>query len=141
MAEEVAAEHGGGKAAARQADARSGLAAELEGAGALVNSASYRVNLEAMDACLEAGCHYVDLGGLYHVTARQLARSAEFEAAGLLAILGIGSSPGKTNLMAARAVRELGSAPTGSRSAPRGATSTRPGDSAPPTRCRRFSTR
>ncbi len=111
VAEEVAAEHGGGKAAARQADARSGLAAELEGAGALVNSASYRVNLEAMDACLEAGCHYLDLGGLYHVTARQLARSAEFEAAGLLAILGIGSSPGKTNLMAARAVSELGSAP------------------------------
>jgi len=111
VAEQVAAEHGGGKAEAREADARSGLSAELEGAGALVNSASYRVNLEAMDACLEAGCDYLDLGGLYHVTARQLERGAEFEAAGLLAVLGIGSSPGKTNLMAARAVRELGSAP------------------------------
>jgi saccharopine dehydrogenase-like NADP-dependent oxidoreductase len=108
VAEQVAAEQGGGKAQAREADARSGLAAVLDGADALVNSASYRVNLDAMDACLEAGCHYIDLGGLYHVTERQLARSADFEEAGLLALLGIGSSPGKTNLMATRAVRELG---------------------------------
>ena len=110
VAEQTAAEHGAGKAEAREADARSGLAEELEGADALVNSASYRVNLDAMDACLRAGCHYIDLGGLYHVTARQLARSGEFEQAGLLALLGIGSSPGKTNLMAARAARELGGA-------------------------------
>ena len=26
---------------------------------------SYRVNLDAMRACLDAGCHYIDLGGLY----------------------------------------------------------------------------
>jgi lysine 6-dehydrogenase len=108
VAEQVASEHGGGKAEAREADARAGLAEQLDGADALVNSASYRVNLDAMDACLRAGCNYIDLGGLYHVTARQLARSAEFEQAGLLALLGIGSSPGKTNLMAARAARELG---------------------------------
>ena len=38
----------------------------------LVNAASYRVNLDAMRACLEAGCHYIDLGGLYRVTGRQL---------------------------------------------------------------------
>ena len=38
----------------------------------LVNCASYRVNLEAMRACLAAGCHYVDLGGLYWLTGRQL---------------------------------------------------------------------
>ena len=61
-----------------------------------------------MHACLEAGCHYLDLGGLYHVTAKQLELSAQFEQRGLLALLGIGSAPGKTNLLAARAVRELG---------------------------------
>jgi saccharopine dehydrogenase (NAD+, L-lysine-forming) len=61
-----------------------------------------------MRSCLEAGCHYLDLGGLYHLTGEQLALDPEFEAAGLLAVLGIGSSPGKTNLMAARAVAELG---------------------------------
>src|SRR5205807_4812412 len=56
-------------------------------------------------------CHYLDLGGLYWMTLRQLERSELFERAGLLAILGIGSSPGKTNLMAARAVRDLGGRP------------------------------
>jgi lysine 6-dehydrogenase len=107
IAERVAAEHGGGKASAREADARAGLAGELAGCDALVNSASYRINLDAMRACLDAGCHYLDLGGLYHLTGEQMAMNDEFEAAGLLAVLGIGSSPGKTNLMAARAVAEL----------------------------------
>ena len=62
-----------------------------------------------MRACLEAGCHYIDLGGLYHVTGEQLALHDEFAAAGLLAVLGVGSSPGKTNLMAARAIAECAS--------------------------------
>src|ERR1700722_4877649 len=61
-----------------------------------------------MQACLSAGCHYLDLGGLYWMTGRQLALDEEFRRAGRLAVLGIGSSPGKTNVMAARAVRELG---------------------------------
>ena len=74
----------------------------------LVNSAAYRINLAAMEACLEAGCHYVDLGGLYHVTKQQLELSPKFEQRGLVAMLGVGSAPGKTNLLAERAVRELG---------------------------------
>jgi saccharopine dehydrogenase-like NADP-dependent oxidoreductase len=45
------------------------------------------------------------------MTKRQLELDSEFGRAGLLGILGIGSSPGKTNLMAARAVRELGAPP------------------------------
>ena len=48
----------------------------------------------------EAGCHYIDLGGLYWMTDRQLELHDEFERAGLLALLGMGSSPGKTNVMA-----------------------------------------
>jgi saccharopine dehydrogenase-like NADP-dependent oxidoreductase len=42
------------------------------------------------------------------MTGRQLELAPDFESAGLLALLGMGSAPGKTNLMAARAVRELG---------------------------------
>jgi lysine 6-dehydrogenase len=110
-AEEVATEHGAGKAQARRADATDDLAQQLEGMEVMVNSAAYRNNLAAMRACLEAGCHYLDLGGLYHVTAEQLRLSAEFEGRGLLALLGIGSAPGKTNLLAARAVRELSGNP------------------------------
>ena len=79
----------------------------LEGCGLLVNAASYRVNLRAMDACSAAGCSYVDLGGLYHLTGDQLGRSEEFAERGLLAILGVGAGPGKTNVMAARAAAEL----------------------------------
>jgi lysine 6-dehydrogenase len=90
------------------------LTDSLGGAEVLVNSASYRVNLDAMRASLEAGCHYLDLGGLYWMTAEQIRRFAppggedQFAQAGLLAVLGIGSSPGKTNLLAVRAARELG---------------------------------
>lgn len=107
----VAEEHGGGKARTRRADARSGLADAIADCDVLVNAASYRVNLDAMRACLEARCHYMDLGGLYWMTGRQLEHHREFERAGLLGLLGIGSSPGKTNVMALRAVRELGGRP------------------------------
>jgi lysine 6-dehydrogenase len=112
-AEHVASRYGGLKARAALADARASadaptsLARALEGYDVLVNSASYRVNLDAMGACLAAGCHYLDLGGLYWMTGRQLELGPRFEAAGLLALLGIGSAPGKTNLMALQAVREL----------------------------------
>jgi saccharopine dehydrogenase (NAD+, L-lysine-forming) len=110
-AKAVAAAHGGPRARAAEADARGGLERALTGIDVLVNSASYRVNLSAMRACLIAGCHYIDLGGLYWMTGDQLALSDDFEGAGLLALLGMGSSPGKTNVMAVRAVRELEAPP------------------------------
>jgi lysine 6-dehydrogenase len=111
---QVAQAHGAGKAHAARVDATAlpdsaeSLFAALEGSDVLVNAASYRVNLAAMDACLAAGAHYLDLGGLYWMTGRQLERSPEFEGAGLLAILGVGSAPGKTNLLADCAGDELG---------------------------------
>jgi lysine 6-dehydrogenase len=107
-ARRVAEVHGLGHADTLEVDARGRLADATEGLDVLVNAASYRVNLDAMRACLEAGCHYLDLGGLYWLTGRQLELGADFARAGLIAILGIGSSPGKTNVMALRAVRELG---------------------------------
>jgi saccharopine dehydrogenase (NAD+, L-lysine-forming) len=112
-AQAVADRDAGGRANALAVDATDvgALSDALDGVDVLVNSASYRVNLDAMGACLEAGTNYLDLGGLYWVTQRQLSLSDEFENAGLLAVLGIGSSPGKTNLMAARAVRELDGPP------------------------------
>jgi saccharopine dehydrogenase (NAD+, L-lysine-forming) len=106
----VAEAHGAAKAAAAAVDATdpAALASALAGARVLVNSASYRINLPAMRACLEAGCHYLDLGGLYWMTQRQLELGFEFERSELLAVLGIGSSPGKTNLMARAAVGMFG---------------------------------
>jgi saccharopine dehydrogenase (NAD+, L-lysine-forming) len=110
----VAEAHGGSKAIATRVDATAeraepgSLPGALAGCEALVNSASYRVNVDAMRACLEARCHYIDLGGLYWVTGDQLALSPDFEAAKLTAVLGVGSAPGKTNLMARVACDRLG---------------------------------
>jgi saccharopine dehydrogenase (NAD+, L-lysine-forming) len=107
----VAAEHGEGRAAAEVVDAAdpAGLAGGLRDASAsvLVNAASYRLNLAAMEGALLAGCHYLDLGGLYHTTRQQLALDDRFADAGLTAVLGIGASPGKTNLLAAWAAARL----------------------------------
>lgn len=106
----TAEEHGGGKATAIELDARSAgsLESQLEDANVLVNAASYRINVDVMEACLASGTHYIDLGGLYHVTAEQLGLHQRFAAADLTALLGIGSAPGKTNLMAAVATEQLG---------------------------------
>lgn len=60
----------------------------------------YRANLPTMEAALAAGCHYADLGGLFHVTLRQLELHDRFAEAGVSAVLGIGSAPGLTNVLA-----------------------------------------
>jgi saccharopine dehydrogenase-like NADP-dependent oxidoreductase len=95
------------------ADARDGesLARALEGAAVVVNCADYRLNLDVMGGVLAAGSHYVDLGGLFHVTKQQLELDDAFRTAGLTAILGLGSAPGKTNLLASAAARRLGVEP------------------------------
>jgi saccharopine dehydrogenase-like NADP-dependent oxidoreductase len=88
------------------------VANALDGSFVCVNCADYRLNLEVMRGCLDAGAHYVDLGGLFHMTRKQLGLDAEFRARGLTAILGMGSAPGKTNLLARAAVERLGSEPS-----------------------------
>ena len=109
-AEETARVHGGDKSTAIEVDGREegALESQLTDVDVLVNSASYRINVDVMEACLASGTHYIDLGGLYHVTAEQLKLHDHFESAGLLALLGMGSAPGKTNLMAAVATEALG---------------------------------
>ena len=59
-----------------------------------------------MHGALEAA-HYVDLGGLFHMTRRQLELAPEFERRGLMAILGMGSAPGIVNVLATLAARGL----------------------------------
>jgi saccharopine dehydrogenase-like NADP-dependent oxidoreductase len=87
------------------------VAEAVRGCEVCVNCADYRLNLGVMRGCLAAGAHYVDLGGLYHMTRRQLELEGEFRASGLTAILGLGSAPGKTNLLARAAVDRLGKEP------------------------------
>ena len=87
------------------------VARSLKGAVVCVNCADYRLNLEVMRGALAARAHYVDLGGLFHMTRRQLELDEEFRAAGLTAVLGMGSAPGKTNLLARAAIERLGTGP------------------------------
>ena len=44
----------------------------FKNADVVLNCAIYYVNLDVMKACLEAKCSYVDLGGLFHTTKKQL---------------------------------------------------------------------
>lgn len=71
----------------------------LAGATVCINCTNYYYNLHAMKACLLAKCHYVDLGGLYHMTKKQLQFHNLFRKKDLLAIIGCGSTPGITNVM------------------------------------------
>jgi saccharopine dehydrogenase-like NADP-dependent oxidoreductase len=48
---------------------------------------------------------------LFHVTKQQLELDGKFREAGLTAILGLGSAPGKTNLLASAAAKRLGVEP------------------------------
>jgi lysine 6-dehydrogenase len=92
-----------------EADAASAssLARALTGAAVVVNACHHDFNLRVMDAALRAGSHYCDLGGLFHVTRRQLRQDARFRRAGLLAVCGMGSAPGIVNVMARAAVDRL----------------------------------
>jgi saccharopine dehydrogenase (NAD+, L-lysine-forming) len=85
------------------------LARCLEGHDIVVNCAQYYYNMHAMRACLAAHANYVDMGGLYHATLRQVGLDREFQDAGLLAVLGMGSSPGMTNVFARYAVESMDS--------------------------------
>lgn len=77
-----------------------GLASVLKGVAAVAACLPYRLNLEVMEAALAAGCHYADLGGLFHVTLKQWELDPRFRESGLSAVMGIGSAPGITNVLA-----------------------------------------
>lgn len=79
----------------------------LQGAFAVINSVQYEYNLHVMQAALRARTHYLDLGGLFHTTRKQLKLHSQFKKAGLTAILGIGAAPGITNVLARFATDQL----------------------------------
>lgn len=70
-------------------------------ADVVLNAAWYQTNLNVMDACLKGGAHYTDLGGFFDTTLKQLELGKKFGDAGLKATVGLGSTPGITNLAGA----------------------------------------
>jgi saccharopine dehydrogenase-like NADP-dependent oxidoreductase len=101
-AQQAAREFGNGKARAAFCDVRqtTDTVRLLSGSVAVLNCTQYYWNLEVMKATLAAGAHYLDLGGLFYTTRKQLKLNSEFRRGGRLALLGIGSAPGIANVMA-----------------------------------------
>jgi saccharopine dehydrogenase-like NADP-dependent oxidoreductase len=73
---------------------------DLRGHTVVINCTQHDFNLHVMRAALRDRVHYVDLGGLFTWTRRQLKLHRQFQRAGLTAILGMGCAPGITNVMA-----------------------------------------
>ncbi len=82
-------------------------AKNLVGCKVIINSVQYQLNLDVMQIALKAGANYVDLGGLFHMTRRQMELNDEFKAKGLLAIIGMGAAPGITNILSRMGADEL----------------------------------
>ncbi|MGA8542773.1 MAG: saccharopine dehydrogenase C-terminal domain-containing protein, partial [Thermoplasmata archaeon] len=99
----------GARAAAASLDVRDtpALVALLEGANVVVNAVQYGFNLHVMEAALEAKVPYLDFGGLFHMTRRQLALDSRFREAKVLAVPGFGQVPGISNVLAMEASRDL----------------------------------
>jgi saccharopine dehydrogenase-like NADP-dependent oxidoreductase len=76
------------------------LARLMRGHLVVVNCTQHDFNLKVMSAALAARIHYLDLGGLFYWTRRQLKLDAQFRRAGLTAVLGMGCAPGIVNVMA-----------------------------------------
>src|SRR4029077_13590989 len=63
--------------------------------------------LNVMEGCLAEHVPYLDFGGLFHMTRRQLAWDEKFRAAELLAVPGLGQVPGVSNVLAQVGTQDL----------------------------------
>ena len=106
---EASARAAGPKATATPIDVRdrSAVVRLLSGADVVVNAVQYAFNLDVMHAALEARVPYLDFGGLFHMTRRQLELDAAFRRAERVAIPGLGQVPGVSNVLAMEAARDL----------------------------------
>jgi saccharopine dehydrogenase-like NADP-dependent oxidoreductase len=106
---EVATALNSSKIQVRQIDVNNAerLSNLVRGADVVLSAVDYAFNLPILKACIQEKVHYADLGGLFHMTRTLMDMSSEVEAAGITAILGMGGTPGITNLLARAAVAKL----------------------------------
>jgi len=76
----------------------------IAGAVVTANTSEGSQSIEILEACIAAGSHYVDVHGTLLVDER-LARSDKAKAAGVTAVMGMGCSPGVTNMLGAYGAR------------------------------------
>jgi len=108
-AQELAASLNRGKLLVRQIDVNDEerLRELLRGADVALSAVEYVFNLPILKACIQEKVHYADLGGLFHMSRKLMNLHAEAEAAGITAILGMGGTPGITNILARAAADKL----------------------------------
>ena len=108
-AERLAAVDGENKARAVTVDAmdEDAVADMLSGCKAVVNAAQHTCVTSAMKGALSARVPYTDLGGFFHLTRRQFDLHDAFVAAGVPAVIAMGSAPGVTNILAKHAADRL----------------------------------
>lgn len=82
------------------------------GAALVANFAGpyYRTGAAVLEACIEAGCDYLDICDDADATLNLLTRDEAARDAGIRALVGMGSSPGVTNVLVRAAVDALGGA-------------------------------
>lgn len=108
-ARELAATLGSSRLEAQQIDVNDEerLCSLLRGADVALVAVDYVYNLPILRACIKEKVHYADLGGLFHMSRTLMELNAEAEAAGITAVMGMGGTPGITNMLARLAVDEL----------------------------------
>ncbi len=84
----------------------------IAGAALVVNLAGpfYRTGTAVLDACIEAGCDYLDICDDPDVTRAMLDRDKASQAAGVRALIGMGGAPGLSNILIRAGIEWLGGA-------------------------------
>lgn len=69
----------------------------------------YRFGVPILEAAIDADCHYFDINDDWEPTLEMLELHGRAEAKGLTAVIGLGASPGISNMLAAKAIAALDS--------------------------------
>lgn len=108
---EAVARHIGERAEAARVDVRSveQLTAILSGYDIVLNCTGpfYELGPHILDAAIAAGTHYSDICDDWEPTLELLERGTDAQKAGVVAVVGMGASPGITNLLAVKVASEL----------------------------------
>lgn len=108
-AEVVAAQSRNARAVPVDLRDRDGLAAVIAGVDVVINASGpfFELGVPVLEAVIEAGANYLDICDDWEPTLDMLALDGRARERGVTAVLGIGASPGLTNLLAVKAASAL----------------------------------
>jgi saccharopine dehydrogenase-like NADP-dependent oxidoreductase len=88
---------------------RGALAAALADADVVLNTVGpfFRFGVPTLRAAIDARCHYLDICDDWEPTLQMLELDSAAKAAGVIAVIGVGASPGVANLLGVLAAGEL----------------------------------